>query len=55
MSLCLQLPDGILAPSEQSGEQTAGKAGPETVQMFPTLGLVGRRGLGWQQLKDEIA
>lgn len=46
MSLCLQLPDGILAPSEQSGEQTAGKAGPETVQMFPTLGLVGRRGLG---------
>lgn len=29
MPLCLQLPDGVLAPSEQSEEQTAGKASPQ--------------------------
>lgn len=29
MPLCLQLPDGALALSEQAGEQTAGKAGPQ--------------------------
>lgn len=46
MPLCLQLPDGALVPSELNGEQTAGEAGPpKTVQMFPMLGLVGRRGL----------
>lgn len=29
MPLCLQLPDGALAPLELSGEQTAGNAGPQ--------------------------